>query len=172
MRTAGDWIRQLQLQQHVEGGWYREVYRSSLELQEQWMPGILHGNRSIATHIYFLLQQGEFSAFHRIRSDEGWHFYDGDPLIVYEIDTTGQLTEHRLGTDLNNGSLPFCMIKKGSWFGSRPVVRSIQATDRGFSLVGCSVSPGFDFHDLELAKAGTLAAQFPAHKELIDSMCR
>lgn len=166
LRTAGDWISTLQLQQHVEGGWYREMYRSPLELQQEWMPGELAGNRSLSTHIYFLLQQGEFSAFHRIRSDEGWHFYDGDPLIVYEIDKSGQLTEHRLGNDCHNGSLPFCMIPAGSWFGSRPAAGS------RFSLVGCTVSPGFDFHDLELAKAEVLAGQFPTHAALIHSMCR
>jgi predicted cupin superfamily sugar epimerase len=165
-RTAADWITQLQLQQHIEGGWFREIYRSPVILQQAWMPAVLQGDRSMATQIYFLLQQGEFSAFHRIRSDEGWHFYDGDPLIVYEIDTDGILTEHQLGNDCHHGFLPFCMIRKGSWFGSRP------APGSRFSLVGCSVSPGFDFHDFELAKAQTLAAQFPQYSELIHSMCR
>jgi predicted cupin superfamily sugar epimerase len=161
--AAGDWIRHLQMQKHVEGGWYHEVYRSPLLLQHQ---EATPSGRSVCTHIYFLLQQNDFSALHRIRSDELWHFYDGDNLIIYELDTSGRLTEHKLGKDIANGFLPFCMITKGNWFGAR------LAPGGDFTLAGCTVSPGFDFEDLELAKAETLLQLYPEHGLLIRSLCR
>lgn len=166
MSPASDWIEHLQLQQHIEGGWYKETYRSPLFLHRENAPGLVNGDRSLCTHIYFLLQQNEFSALHRIGSDELWHFYDGDTLVVYEIDMSGQLTEHRLGNDPANGLLPFCMIRKGSWFGSR------LAPGGNYALVGCTVAPGFDFADFELATASGLSGQFPQHKDLIASLCR
>jgi uncharacterized protein len=161
--TSTDWTRHLQLQKHIEGGWYSEVYRSSLQLTS--LPHF-SGDRSACTHIYFLLEQNDFSAFHRIKSDELWHFYDGDGLIVYELDESGQLTEHKLGLDIANGFLPFCMIRKGSWFGSRVCPQG------EFALVGCTVAPGFDFADFELAKANELSNQFPEHETLITELCR
>lgn len=163
---ANDWITKLQLQKHIEGGWYKEAYRSPLLLRPEMAPDIVNGDRSICTHIYFLLQQHEFSALHRIGSDELWHFYDGDTLVVYELDTSGVLTEHLLGNDPGAGLLPFCMIRKGSWFGSR------LAPGGRFALVGCTVAPGFDFADFELAKAAELSREFPMHTNLIASLCR
>ncbi|HEX7904147.1 MAG TPA: cupin domain-containing protein [Chitinophagaceae bacterium] len=156
--TAGDWITHLQLQKHIEGGWYSEIYRSEEKIENE--------NRSLCTHIYFLLQENDFSALHCIQSDELWHFYHGDNLIVYELERDGLLTQHKLGTDITNGFLPFCMIKKGSWFGARV------SEGGSFSLVGCTVSPGFDFKDLVLANAGELSLQYPSHKKLIASLCR
>jgi predicted cupin superfamily sugar epimerase len=163
---AGEWIRHLHMQKHVEGGWYSEVYRSPLILEKLALSPALTANRSACTHIYFLLEQNDFSTLHRIRSDELWHFYDGDNLIVYELDASGRLTEHKLGKDIANGFLPFCMISKGSWFGARV------ADGGSFSLVGCTVSPGFEFEDLELAKAEILTKKYPDHSKLIRSLCR
>jgi len=163
--NVAEWAQHLQLKKHVEGGWYSEVYRSSLQLPQSLLPEF-NGDRSACTHIYFLLEQGDFSAFHRIKSDELWHFYDGDGLVVYELDESGQLTEHKLGLDIANGFVPFCMIRKGSWFGS-----SVWSHGK-FALVGCTVAPGFDFADFELAKANELSNQFPEHETLIARLCR
>lgn len=165
-RSAQTWIEHLGLQQHIEGGWYREVYRSALSFQDDHLSASFDGPRSACTHIYFLLEQGNFSAFHRIRSDELWHFYDGDPIIVYEINETGGLEEHLLGSDPNKSQSPFCIIRAGSWFASRV------AGDGDYGLVGCSVSPGFDFTDFELATRSDLTRQFPQHVELIQALCR
>jgi uncharacterized protein len=166
MLQSSDWISRLYLTKHIEGGWYSEVYVSPLTLPQSSLPGTLKGNRSVCTHIYFLLEQNDFSALHKINSDELWHFYDGDPIIIYEIENNGQLTEHKLGNDPANGFVPFCMVKAGNWFGSRV------AGTGNYALVGCTVAPGFDFSDFELAKANELAALYPAHKVLIQSLCR
>ncbi|HEX5652887.1 MAG TPA: cupin domain-containing protein [Chitinophagaceae bacterium] len=155
---AEDWIQFLHLQKHIEGGWYCEVYRST----ELFTPT----NRSVCTHIYFLLEARDFSTLHRIQSDELWHFYAGDPLIVYEFNKEGQLIEHLLGNDIDQCFLPGCVIQKGNWFGART------APGGNYSLVGCTVSPGFDFADLELADAETLSKKYPAHQQLIQSLCR
>jgi predicted cupin superfamily sugar epimerase len=155
---AEEWIQFLQLQKHIEGGWYREVYRSA-EIFTQT-------NRPVCTHIYFLLEARDFSTLHRIQSDELWHFYAGDPLIVYEFNKDGVLIEHLMGNDAGRGFLPFSIIQKGNWFGART------APGGNYSLVGCTVSPGFDFDDLELANVETLSKKFPAHQPLIQSLCR
>ncbi|HET6995302.1 MAG TPA: cupin domain-containing protein [Chitinophagaceae bacterium] len=161
---ADFWIRHLELTRHIEGGWYNEVYRSPLLLKNTQLPSYFPGTRNSCTHIYFLLQQHGFSAFHRIRSDELWHFYSGDALIVYEIDDSGQLTKHRLGNDPGKAESFFCVIKAGNWFASR-------VADGGdYTLVGCTVSPGFDFEDFELADKKMLLNVYPQHAELINEL--
>ncbi|MBS1608162.1 MAG: cupin domain-containing protein, partial [Bacteroidetes bacterium] len=86
------------------------------------------------------------SALHRIQSDELWHFYNGDPLIIYEIEKSGKLTRHLLGTDPNEGQQLFTYIKAGSWFGA------VLNGNSEYALVGCTVSPGFDYADFEMAE--------------------
>ena len=159
--NAAYWIKKLQLTQHVEGGSYREWYRSALSVSGKCLPVFFQGDRNISTGIYFLLQHGQYSAFHRIASDELWHFYFGDPLLIYEINHSGILTTHRLGSDPENGEVFQTMIKAGSWFASAP------AEESEYALVGCTVSPGFDFADLELADRASLSVQYPMHAELI-----
>jgi predicted cupin superfamily sugar epimerase len=158
---ASYWLEKLQLTRHVEGGAFREVYRSELTLPRKSLPLFFQGDRSAATHIYFLLTAGQFSAFNRIAGDELWHFYYGDPLLVYEIGHNGRLTIHRLGNDPENGESFQTVIKAGSWFASAP------APDSEYALVGCTVAPGFDFADFELADRETLAGQYPEHAEII-----
>lgn len=163
--NAAYWIDRLQMKKHVEGGWYCEIYRSPVELDPA-NNTFIHAPRSLCTHIYFLLEHDDFSALHRIGADELWHFYDGDALTIYEIDLEGKLTEHLLGNDAATNAAPFTLIQKGSWFGSRVV------NDGSYTLVGCTVIPGFDFADFELGKADELRRQFPAYTTLINSMCR
>lgn len=163
MKTAAYWIEKLGLESHVEGGAFKEVYRSSLLLHN--LPATFKGSRNASTSIYFLLQQGQFSAFHRIAADEGWHFYEGSSLMVYEIEENGTLTIHRLGRDFENGEQFQTTIKAGSWFASR-------VEGEGFALVGCTVAPGFDFADFELADYNTLAGVYPQHQNLIRELTR
>ena len=164
MSKAAYYIEKLGLSKHVEGGAFKETYRSDLVIPQQSLPVTFNGDRNASTMIYFLLEYGQFSAFHRIASDEGWHFYDGDPLTIYEIDIHGNLHTHRLGRNLDAGESFQCVIKAGSWFASRC------ETGNGFSLVGCTVAPGFDFADFELADRNTLSHQFIEYKDLIASL--
>ncbi len=163
---ASYWLEKLQLTSHVEGGAFREVYRSELILPRKSLPLFFQGDRSASTHIYFLLAAGQFSAFHRIAGDELWHFYYGDPLLVYEIGHNSRLTVHRLGTDPEKGESFQTVIKAGSWFASVP------APDSEYALVGCTVAPGFDFADFELAKGTALAQQYPEHADIIRALTR
>jgi predicted cupin superfamily sugar epimerase len=167
MRPNADyWINKLLLTPHVEGGAFREVYRSSLSVPGNCLPVLFQGDRNICTSIYFLLAQGQFSAFHRIASDELWHFYYGDPLLIHEINHGGMLITHRLGSDPEKGETFQAVIKAGSWFASIP------ATDCEYSLVGCTVSPGFDFSEFELAEREALSGRYPAHARLIETLTR
>ncbi|HEX6429968.1 MAG TPA: cupin domain-containing protein [Niastella sp.] len=160
-RTAEYWINRLQLATHIEGGAFKEIYRSPVLAPLAALPSSFTGDRSFCTSIYFLLQQHQFSAFHKIKSDEVWHFYYGDPLIVYEIDQQGHMIEHRLGCDPDNNESFQCVIAAGNWFAAR------LAPGGNYSLVGCTVSPGFDFADFELANQAVLAAAYPQHEDLI-----
>jgi len=164
--NAAYWIEKLSLTQHVEGGAFREVYRSSLTIRHRSLPVFFQGDRNVATSIYFLLGKGDFSAFHRIASDECWHFYFGDPLLIYEIGHSGSLTVHRLGSNVEKGETFQTVIRAGSWFASVP------AEESEYALVGCTVSPGFDFAEFELANRETLAQQYPEHGELIRTLTR
>ena len=123
-----------------------------------------YDKRNICTHIYFLLEKHGFSAFHRIKSDELWHFYAGDPLIIYEIAQSGELTRHVLGDKIEMGQSLFCVIKNGNWFAS------IVKNDGEYGLAGCTVAPGFDFTDFELAEKNSLTKTYPQHAGLINSM--
>ncbi|WP_276483186.1 cupin domain-containing protein [Paraflavitalea pollutisoli] len=165
-RNAEYWIKKLQLTEHVEGGAFREVYRSAWQVVPAALPHTFPAPRNISTSIYFLLKQDQFSAFHRIKSDECWHFYYGDPLVVYEIEADGSLTEHLLGNDPDQGQHFQCVVKAGSWFASR-----VKAGG-DYSLVGCTVAPGFDFADFELADRRALSLQYPAQAALIAALTR
>jgi uncharacterized protein len=168
MRPAANyWIEKLQLTSHVEGGSFREVYRSSLMILKNNLPATFNGNRNFSTSIYFLLEKNKFSAFHKIASDELWHFYFGDTVIIYEIDVlTGKLTEHKLGNNPERGEVFQTLIKAGNWFASSVVNES------EYALVGCTVSPGFDFEDFELAERKTLIKKYPQHADLITMLTR
>jgi predicted cupin superfamily sugar epimerase len=167
MRPNADyWINKLQLSPHIEGGAFREVYRSSLFVPGHCLPVLFQGDRHISTSIYFLLNRGQFSAFHRIASDELWHFYYGDPLLIHEINHAGLLVTHRLGSDPEKGETFQTVIRAGSWFASIP------ATSSEYSLAGCTVSPGFDFAEFELAERAMLSGQYPMHAKLIETLTR
>lgn len=166
MNTAAYWIDKLNLESHIEGGSFKEIYRSELVLSQLALTAHHLGDRNAMTTIYFLLKHGDFSAFHRIASDEIWHFYDGSPLCVYEITTNGTLIKHLLGKDIENGQQPVVIIKAGSWFGSRC------EEPGGFTLCGCTVAPGFDFADFELADRDALQKEFPEHAGIIGEMTR
>lgn len=166
IHTARYWKEKLQLVSHIEGGTFREIYRSHLQIAKDSLTPQHGGARPASTSIYFLLEYGEFSAFHRIASDELWHFYDGDTLSIYEINTKGELIKHLLGRDIDKGESLQVLIPAGSWFGSKVENKG------GFALCGCIVSPGFDFADFELANKEKLQQQYPQHADIIQQMTR
>jgi predicted cupin superfamily sugar epimerase len=166
MRDAQHWIDTLKLERHPEGGYFRETYRSELAVPKPALPPSFGGDRSVATAIYFLLQGDDFSAFHRIASDEMWHFYSGGPLSVYVIDSSGKSSELKLGPNPDLGEMFQAVVPAGSWFGS------CLAEPHSYALVGCTVAPGFDFRDFEMARRSSLLAEYPEHSALIRRLTR
>ena len=117
MDTAEHWIDRLRLEAHPEGGHYRQTYRASLMLPQAALPGH-NGDRAASTAIYFLLADDQFSAFHRLRSDEVWHFYAGSALVVHVIEPDGKYSELLLGSDPTSGEDFQAVVPAGCWFGS------------------------------------------------------
>lgn len=165
-RRAEDWIKLLQLQPHPEGGYFRETYRSPEIIAKTNLPRRYGGKRAIATAIYFLLRGNQFSAFHRLKSDEIWHFYDGTPISIFVIGKNGRLATAKLGLNAERGAQPQVVIKAGSWFAAALVKQN----PKSYALIGCTVAPGFDFADFELGDRGKLGRQFPKHRALIEQM--
>lgn len=162
--SAQYWKDRLNLESHVEGGSFREIYRAEHILPKEVLKPGHNADRAASTSIYFLLEYGQFSAFHRIASDELWHHYDGTALCIYEIQTDGKLIKHLLGKDFDNGERPQVIIPAGSWFGSRV------EEEGGYTLCGCTVAPGFDFADFELADKEALIQQYPQHATIINEL--
>jgi hypothetical protein len=155
-------IDHLGLKKHPEGGWFREVYRSEEILPEDALPERYAGGRHISTSIYFLLEGNDFSAFHRLGSDETWHFYSGCPLRLLLIHPDGTSASILLGQEPDKGMLWQYTIPHGTWFAARPLDLN------SYSLIGCTVSPGFDFSDFELAVRDKLISAYPTHSSLIE----
>lgn len=161
--SAIDYINNLELLPHPEGGYYKETYRSSSLIEGN---GEFPCGRAFATAIYFLIEANNFSAFHKIKSDETWHFYGGSALEVIELDAVGKLTSTVVGSDILNGQLLQYTVTAGNWFASRVL------NGAPFSLVGCTVAPGFDFRDFEMAKRQELLKSFPMHSDIILALTR
>lgn len=161
MQTVDYWVEKLEMQAHPEGGYFKETYRST-EM-------VINRNgqkRSASTGIYFLITSENFSAFHKIESDEMWHYYAGSPLSVYMIDDSGKLDILKVGPNIEKGEQLQAVVPAGCWFASRV------DESNTYSLVGCTVAPGFDFEDFVLAKREELIAQHPEHQEIITSLTR
>jgi predicted cupin superfamily sugar epimerase len=154
-------IADLGLEPHPEGGYYREIFRSALLIE----PADGRGARSALTTIYYLLPAGEASRWHRVTSDEVWHLYEGGPLEVLELDPQLQtLKRHLMGSASGESRAPVCTIPAGHWQAARPL--------GDYVLVGCTVSPGFDFADFtllanETGHAGRVRANWPELASLI-----
>jgi uncharacterized protein len=165
-KDARYWIEKLQLEPHPEGGYFRQTYRSEVVLAREALPAGFTGARAASTAIYFLLEGKNFSAFHRLRSDEVWHFYAGEHLMVHVIDPAGKYSSIRLGCDLGAGEVPQAVVLAGCWFASHV------ANWKSFAVVGCTVAPGFDFEDFEMGKRDELVARYPQHREVIEGLTR
>ncbi|MCF8261260.1 MAG: cupin domain-containing protein [Melioribacteraceae bacterium] len=166
MNSAQEIISGLGLQKHPEGGYFKELYRSAEIYQKDHLPERFNGDRSFCTSIYYLLEGNDFSAFHRILADEIWHFYTGSPILIYTLSRQNGLKQFLLGSDISAGQIPQFAIPKNTWFAAKC------ANISNFSLVGCTVSPGFDFADFTLADQNDLIKEFPLEEAIIKKMTR
>jgi predicted cupin superfamily sugar epimerase len=157
-------VQSLDLKPHPEGGYYKETYRSPGAIPREALPEHFPGERSHATAIYFLVPAQGRSLLHRIKSDEVWHFYKGRPLTIVELTEAGGVETTRLGTAFERGEVPQHVVKAGRWFGA------FNDDPEGYAFVGCTVSPGFDFEDFELARRDELLARWPAARPLIEKL--
>jgi len=154
-------IEQYRLQPHPEGGFFAETYRSAGLIPEAALPTDFAGERHFSTAIVFLLKENDFSALHRLRQDEIWHFYLGGALRLVMISPEGKFSEIILGRNGAAGDVVQAVVPAGYWFGATPIEGA------AFSFVGCTVAPGFDFADFELAKRPEILAQFPDLETII-----
>lgn len=159
-------VERFELEPHPEGGFFREVYRSSTRLTH---PGIAQDEareRAAGTLIYYLLSGNDFSAFHRVRhSDEIWHLYAGGPIEILVIDAAGKLDRRLLTTDIEQGA-PTTVVRADDWQSAR------LAEGTGWAFGGCSVAPGFDFADFELPTPDFLLNRYPQHAVTIRELTR
>ncbi|TPN84758.1 cupin domain-containing protein [Aquimarina algicola] len=159
-------IDRLDLSPHPEGGFYKETYRSKGDIPQSVLGANFTGERSYCTGIYFLLTSDNFSAFHRIKQDEIWHYYKGSSLYVHVITPKGVYKKYAVGTNFDEGEVPQLVVPAGYWFAS-----SVK-DESSYSLVGCTVSPGFDFEDFEMASRDQLINQYPDHQKVITQYTR
>lgn len=160
MRAPSPWIESLNLMPHPEGGFYREIYRSSRSVG---IGAPENGKRNLATCIYYLLPSGAFSAFHRLASDELWSHLDGGTVTIHTISPDGVYACHHLGADHRSDATPVVTVPADHWFAAEPAPH----TD---SLTACFVAPGFDFKDFTMATNDRLSSICPAHSELIERL--
>ena len=149
-------VAELELHPHPEGGWFRETYRGPSSPAE---------GRGASTAIYFLLSYQRHSRFHRIDADEGWHHYEGDVVRIHILDHLGYRWVD-VGPLDGSGVAPQAMVPANAWFAAEVLVGPY-----GYSLVGCTVAPAFEFERFELAHAAELVVHYPEHAALIERLC-
>lgn len=151
IKNVNDWVSKLGLEPHQEGGYFRSTFSSDQNVN----------GRMLYTSIYFLLTSDEVSHFHRLKSDELWYYHGGSPLTIHVIHENGEYEEIKLGLDLDGGEVPQALVPKNAIFGSSVT------ENNSCSLVGCMVSPGFDYEDFELFTQAELLEKYPQHREII-----
>jgi len=156
-----DIIKLLDLKPHIEGGYFRETYRAAETIPSRALPERYEGERNFSTAIYYLLTSETRSELHRLKSDEIFHFYIGDPVLMLLLFPDGSSKTAILGTDLKTGQTPQLIVPKNTWMGGMLVEGG------KFALLGTTVAPGFDFRDFELGKRKELLQKYPSRKELI-----
>nr|WP_312291739.1 cupin domain-containing protein [Clostridium chromiireducens] len=160
MYTADYFVKNLNMTAHPEGGYYKEVYASDENIPVRGTTSESTEIRRLWTSIYFLLRDGQVSNFHRLKSDEMWYYHSGSPLTIYMINPEGELIIEQLGLNIEKGEKPQVLVPKNYIFGSA-------MNNKGYALVGCMVSPGFEFKDFELFEKIYLLEKYPQYKELI-----
>ncbi len=155
MLTSTDWIQALNLMPHPEGGYYREFHRSSIKLHKNSLPPDFKGERELGSVIHYMLTSDSFSAFHKLSSDEIWHFHDGSAFLIHLISPQGEYSVIRLGLDVNVGQVPCFVIPAGYFFGAEV------AEENSFALASCTVMPAFNFAEFVMPTRDELISIFP-----------
>ena len=163
-KDAAYWIEKLSLSRHPEGGFFRQTFRSKELIKKEHLPGRFQGSRVFSTAIYYLLPGDEVSRFHRLKSDEIWHFYAGSALTLYVIDQAGSLAKMKLGADFERGEAFQAAMEAGSWFGA------VVEDPSSYALVGCTVSPGFEYEDFALGDQKSLIERYPEYRWVIEKL--
>lgn len=157
-KNAECWVKELALQTHPEGGYYKEVYRSN----KSFVPIEIGDHRNYITSIYFLIEANNVSHFHSIKQDELWFYHAGAPLTVYILHEDGDLERLTIGPNPNQGEVLQAVVPANKIFGSK--------STGDFSLVSCVVAPGFDFSDFKLYPKTELLQKYPQHQSIIDEL--
>ena len=157
-------IKILNLSTHPEGGYFKENYRSEGLINSKNLWKGAEGNRNYSTGIYFLLEKEQFSAFHKIKQDEMWHYYMGSTLLLHTIDKDGNYKTIKIGKNLEKGEFLQYVVPANTWFASELMDK------KDFVLCGCTVSPGFDFKDFEMPSREELIKHYPKHAKAINSL--
>jgi len=162
MLSADDVIRRLNLQPHPkEGGFFRETYRAAEAILPSALATGYAGPRNHSTAIYYLLTPGTFSALHRLRSDEIFHFYLGNPVRMLQLGPDGKGQTVVLGPDVLGGQQVQVVVPRGVWQGS------MLEPGGSFALLGCTVAPGFEYADYESGDRDALIKQYPEFSDMI-----
>lgn len=163
MQPAQFWIDHLRLAAHPEGGFYKETYRAKESIGVKALPDRFSGSRSFSTAIFFLLRSQDRSVFHRIKSDELWHYHAGTSLAIYLLTDSG-LIVHKLGPDPGQGEALQVIVPANCWFGAKVLQPD------SYTLAGCTVAPGFDYEDFEIAKRDDLLAHYAGASHVIEML--
>lgn len=158
------WIDQLQMEAHPEGGYFKEIYRAPDIISSDCLADKYNTDRNYSTSIYFLLKGDQVSKFHRLTSDEIWHFYTGSSLTIHLLEADGKYEQLLVGQDFEKGYRFQQVVPADTWFGA-----TVDDPD-SFTLVGCTVAPGFDFQDFELADQADLLSQYPKYSDIIKKL--
>ncbi|MBN1951121.1 MAG: cupin domain-containing protein [Bacteroidales bacterium] len=162
METAEYWIQHLNLLPHKEGGFYREVFRSSIGIEQYHLPIGYDGSRRIVTSIYYLLRTGDVSKFHRLRSDELWYYHHGSSIRIIIIDREGNKHTKFLGPRIEKAEHLQVLVPAGAIFGAEVIGNNT------YGLCGCMVAPGFEFSDFEVFEKEDLIQAYPKHIDIIN----
>jgi len=159
-------IEKLELIEHPEGGYFREIYRSDEITNKNALPGRYDTERCFSTSIYYLLCGNQTSNFHKLKSDEIWYHQLGSNLIIHCLSELNGYEMIKLGNSFSKNIFPQIVIKKGTWFAAEVENKN------SFSLIGCNVAPGFEYSDFELAEKDFLKSQYPDFEMLIEKFTK
>lgn len=164
MFSADYFISKLGLKSHIEGGYFKEIYKNSFDITDNDFSFDFEGKRSLSTTIYFLLKSGQVSKFHQLKFDEIWFYHYGCPMIIHTINNSGEHQQSKLGLNIEMNETPQVLIPANTIFGAEPM------ENNSFSLVSCLVSPGFDFRDFKLFDEKELCILYPKNEAIIKKL--